>query len=39
VANPIDVSATVDQTLDMDLENDGDTAELEATYHVEVVSA
>jgi hypothetical protein len=39
VANPLDVSTTVDQTLRLDLESDGDTAEMEATYHVEVVAA
>lgn len=39
VANPIDVSSTVDQTLQLDLESDGDTANMDATYHVEVTSA
>jgi hypothetical protein len=38
VANPLAVSTTVDQTLRLDLENDGDSAEMEATYHVEVVA-
>jgi hypothetical protein len=37
VANPLDVATTVDQTLQLDLESDGDTANMEATYHVEVV--